>query len=379
MYSFAKKEKEKKEKKKAILIFRRVVKNKIKKKMFLDVEKEYDGKAIEWSGDPKEMFGVEEKLVKKHHFNHQLQFFFPPHLKAPVDTDLGGMCYHLVQFPVQALLGAPFLQKLRELRITGISHRTKSDRTNSLCLLPGGTLLARLDKDSYQQFGLEGKKCDFPRKSKLRPKESEQFFQVEVNLLETKSKGPKVEERIKWCFSERFGHVQMLFCVEDEHSRCVEVDWESILGKDAKCKKFGCQVESLVCSSPSSHLPQHSEEDLLGIEEAGERNSLVDFAGLLSCGIETPQMEHKVCGTKISGFVSAEKVWRIYSKFKDMIKEEQDWVLLLVHGFEDCPVSWEHNQKGFLLEGDNHFLISSTNSKHHVLVFLGSDDSFNKI
>jgi hypothetical protein len=72
-----------------------------------------------------------------------------------------GFYYH-AKGPLQLLLQESFLDSyIQKGKFYAFSHEARLDRGNAFAILPTGKLYLALDKDTYEQLGLEGKQSSF--------------------------------------------------------------------------------------------------------------------------------------------------------------------------------------------------------------------------
>lgn len=99
--------------------------------------------------------------VSKHNFNYKISVLIPECGILPANIsrvlDSFSPCYLVRDLPVYELLGETFLESLvKKGNFYALSYNTKIDEENSIALLSSGQLILSLDKDTYEQLGLEG-------------------------------------------------------------------------------------------------------------------------------------------------------------------------------------------------------------------------------
>lgn len=110
--------------------------------------------------------------VSRHHFNHMVSLLLPEcktltsQLASAVNSFHN---YYLVKsVPLYELLDKTFLDFVFNGATYALSYKTHIDQDNTFALIPDGHLILSVDKDTYEQLGLEGKPSHFIHRRPMR-------------------------------------------------------------------------------------------------------------------------------------------------------------------------------------------------------------------
>ena len=206
--------------------------------MFLKSAIQCDSKYIYWEYDPNEekYKDLMAKLILQHHFNHQVEIFYSSDTtNAPQMDEMKAEIYQ-VRFPLHCILNQNFIKQAKEGKYTAMSINTKLDSNNSAAMLPNGIFYLRLNRESYERFGLEGKKSQFPQSKNIKSKNnrgSESFYLIEIDLKDPRlSDRGEHFERVQSCL-EKLGLIEMLF-IFTNHNHPSPFDCAALFGEDKK-------------------------------------------------------------------------------------------------------------------------------------------------
>eukprot|EP01117_Protostelium_nocturnum_P016997 TRINITY_DN6828_c0_g1_i2.p1 TRINITY_DN6828_c0_g1~~TRINITY_DN6828_c0_g1_i2.p1 ORF type:complete len:245 (-),score=85.70 TRINITY_DN6828_c0_g1_i2:84-818(-) len=161
-----------------------------------------------------------EKIINNHPFNSQCELIIPlvgndkkrleekiEEMKKRNELKEENHCYFQVFSSLSIFLNSQFSNSLfKDGQFFAFSHRSLVDSQNSFTLLPNGMLNLSLDKNSFQQLGLDGKPSSF-----FPPKDSR--YDVQINLLSPKFvEGNAYYERVKKSL-DRLSNVKY-FCMK---------------------------------------------------------------------------------------------------------------------------------------------------------------------
>lgn len=111
-----------------------------------------------------------------------------------------------------------------------LSIGDRIDQHNACCILPTGKMILSVDKDTYEQLGLTGKKSAFSSRLKAnrfskclsaftctlrQPHTLHRSYQKDITIDLTAPSfkpGKKNYDRVRWCLTDRVSPVQMLAC-----------------------------------------------------------------------------------------------------------------------------------------------------------------------
>ncbi|KAK2553097.1 Ribonuclease P protein subunit p40 [Acropora cervicornis] len=115
-----------------------------------------------------------KKCIEEHPLNHSVQFVIP-------NTSLGNVLHHfqgitpkkdhfsLIEAPLHAFIETDFIKTfVKDGQFVALSWETRVDTGNCVAVLPNGTLILSLNKDTYEQLGLTGKPSAFQKKQRFR-------------------------------------------------------------------------------------------------------------------------------------------------------------------------------------------------------------------
>ncbi|KAM6963007.1 ribonuclease P protein subunit p40 [Aplochiton taeniatus] len=99
--------------------------------------------------------------------------------------------YYLIRsLPVYELLDKTFLDFVLNGATYALSYKTQIDQDNTFALIPDGHLILSVDKDTYEQLGLEGKPSHFIHRRPMR-------YVVTIDLTDkTMAPGEKSYQRV---------------------------------------------------------------------------------------------------------------------------------------------------------------------------------------
>ncbi|KAG2457991.1 RPP40 protein, partial [Polypterus senegalus] len=111
--------------------------------------------------------------VQSHYFNYQVNMLIPECAVLP--SELNALVnsfekYYLVKnVPVYELVEQQFIDRfVKKGSVYALSYNTQIDQDNTVALLPTGTLILSVDKDTYEELGLEGKSSQYSHKAVMR-------------------------------------------------------------------------------------------------------------------------------------------------------------------------------------------------------------------
>eukprot|EP01102_Stenamoeba_stenopodia_P019256 TRINITY_DN7222_c0_g3_i1.p1 TRINITY_DN7222_c0_g3~~TRINITY_DN7222_c0_g3_i1.p1 ORF type:complete len:331 (+),score=82.17 TRINITY_DN7222_c0_g3_i1:1045-2037(+) len=283
-----------------------------------------------------------------------------------------------------------------------MSHNAPIDRGNSIAIIPTGKMVLSVDKDTYEQLGLVGKKSRFGKKG--------QRYVIVLDLLSKQMKpGEKLYERVRWCFTNRFDKVSLLMSfIKDGRTQTIDLP-EDV----GQLQKLPYKVRSSLMKSiaiplnenfskevtrPSSSNDEFQKEEItdhlydlyewsgmvLGgmIDSVGpDRNNHSDW--ISSYRLNFDVREHDGLVVSIEGFIPPSFVInlihqtrlvlqdvdrRLKGEFNKMKEDEEEddnelketvTTMGLVHvsGFSDAPIGWGEYEHGYMMGGENDFTL----------------------
>uniref|UniRef100_UPI00358E266E ribonuclease P protein subunit p40 isoform X1 n=1 Tax=Myxine glutinosa TaxID=7769 RepID=UPI00358E266E len=308
-----------------------------------------------------------KEQIKKHYFNFRVQLFIPecgrlPNEMSNLPSELPP--YYIVNgLPLTVLLQEDFIENfVRQGSVYALSYDTRIDQDDSFSLLPTGSLLLSLQKDTYETLGLQGKPSVYAGRKPLR-------YVVNIDLTSPTFKAGKNNyERAIWALGE---NLSLKFNVlmagkgsgETDHSLA---EFLTPFGGRPVLPEFLTQTV-LPQSCPTLHSNQLSGQDMVGCGAI----ELFDWLGAVTAGISCSNPpdgypsslgcpepnEHIEQGflLNLTGLITPETVIELLQRVRNFFSEPKfaTWAALTVHGFADVPVAWGTGEHGFHKGGEN--------------------------
>jgi len=298
--------------------------------------------------------------------------------------------YYLVEMSLVDLLDSVFINTyLKKGNFYALSHNSNVDTDSTFAIIPTGKLFLSLDKDTYEQFGLEGKLSSFPALKKRRKN-------ITINLsAKDFIPGKKYYERVKWCLG-RLSTVKFL-CSWTLDSKISEIEFP----QGAKVSKIPLEISQKVYT-PLKIPKLEGCIDKIDDSQGELMENFYEWLGLISCGA-TSSIDYsasvssfvssfecpldfneniKTCiSIKAKGFIIPSVISYMVSSLRQLMSSsttsEIPWTCVHSWGFLDSPISWNENEHGYLLSGENDYtfvLLPSDNYWQYVA--LGTYDTF---
>uniref|UniRef100_U3KFD3 Ribonuclease P/MRP subunit p40 n=1 Tax=Ficedula albicollis TaxID=59894 RepID=U3KFD3_FICAL len=299
----------------------------------------------------------------------------PEVLKSTI-ADFGE--YYLVRnLPVHELVAHEFVDAfVKKGSCYALTYKTKIDQDNTAALLPNGKLILSVDKDTYEELGLQGRPSRYSGKKVMR-------YIVTIDLTDAGfHPESKKHNRVLWALKEKkpleFDFllawyntaVLHLKSYQGEGSRGAEGSTlMSYFSKNQiqalKPKITFSTLRDLQCPVLQSNDPQGKPEESCSTEELFEwlgavlnqvnlDNKSSSFLSTYCCPEPSTVVEKAFLCT-ITGFIIPEKIIQLLEQLCCYFGEPKlaYWLTLTVHGFADSPVSWRENEHGFHKGGEN--------------------------
>lgn len=328
-----------------------------------------------------------DRHLKDHHFVYKVEVFIPECQLLP--EPIAALCKEVNPYlrvrgvPAAAFLRQDFIQQfVSQGAIYALSYNTRIDQDNTLALLPTGTLILNVTKDTYEELGLQGQPSQYTGRKPLR-------YVIKLQLTEpSMAPGRKCYERAVWALSEK---VPLRFDVL--------VSWQPPEGKAAKAPakffaEWDCRevradvtvrpVAARACPALDSLSLQPEDGAACGAQD------FFDWLGAVSCDIDCssdssasmrcpepslPMGPSLLCS--ITGLIRPDTVIRLLSALRRYFDEPKlaCWATLTAHGFADSPVSWASVEHGFHKGGENlQTLLAFANGNYWLLRAVGTND-----
>lgn len=328
--------------------------------------------------------------VSKHSFNYKTSVLIPECgiLPANISSAFSSFSpYYLVRdLPVYELLEETFLEALvKKGNFYALSYNTKIDEDNSIALLSSGQLILSLDKDTYEQLGLEGRPSQYNHRKAMR-------FVVSLDLTDKSlAPGTKRYQRVLSSLKDRLPlKYDFLFTKyntgsdEDEAlhtllSRYSYKEHKPVFSqhilKNIQCPTLfpsDIQGKTLSCD------PHHFLEWLGAVNlDINCENAADSFLSTYVCPEPQSSISQAVV-CSVTGFISPENVFVLLQELRRYFDEPKftPWLSLTVHGFMDSPVSWGTSEHGFLKGGENFYnFVCFKNQDYWLHMATGAQDA----
>ncbi|XP_074126966.1 ribonuclease P protein subunit p40 [Sminthopsis crassicaudata] len=327
--------------------------------------------------------------VQMHYLNHRVSFLIPEcgilskELKNIV-MEIGP--YYLVKnLPLHELIVHDFINNfVKKGSCYALTYNTNIDQDNTVALLPNGKLIVSLDKDTYEEIGLQGHPSRYSGRKVMR-------YIVTLDLMDSSfNPESKKYKRANWAFSEK-KPLKFDFLLAWHHEGAEQSTVMSYFSKyqiqehqpkiafgtlrDLQCPlllsgELGGKPEES-CSSPELF-------DWLGaiFSNVELNNQSFNFVSTYCCPQPSILVEKAYLCT-ITGFIVSEKICLLLEQLCHYFDDPKltPWVTLSVQGFADSPVSWRENEHGFRKGGEHlyNFVIFS-NKDYWLQMAVGAND-----
>nr|XP_042716509.1 ribonuclease P protein subunit p40 isoform X2 [Chrysemys picta bellii] len=282
--------------------------------------------------------------VRSHAYNCRVSFLIPecgilPEALKSVITDIGE--YYLVKnLSLHELVTHEFINTfVKKGSCYALTYNTKIDQDNSAALLPTGKLIISVDKDTYEELGLQGRPSQYSGKKVMR-------YIVTIDLTDSAfDPDSKKHKRVLWALKEKkpleFDFLLSWYNTGAEGS--------TLMSYFSKNQIQAHQPKTTFSTLRNLQCPVFHSNELQGkLEESCSAQELFEWLGA-------------VCN----------KVGFCYF---DEPKLAQ-WVTLTVHGFADSPVSWRESEHGFQKGGENLYnFIVFRNLDYWLQMAVGAND-----
>ncbi|XP_012683404.2 ribonuclease P protein subunit p40 isoform X2 [Clupea harengus] len=327
--------------------------------------------------------------VSKHYFNYKVSIVIPECASLP--ASIAGVInsfnsyYRVRDLPIYKLLEEEFLEKVvKKGQFYALSYNTRIDEDNTIAFLPSGQLILSVDKDTYEQLGLEGKPSQYKHRKVLR-------YVVTIDLTDKlMSPGAKRYQRLITSLKE-----------------WVPIKCDLMISSKMTAEEDGGVLQNLLSQysfeehRPTLHThtlkempcPSLHSTDRHGDEKSCDPHHFLEWLGAVSMDISSdneassflstyvcpdPQslMSHGLLCT-VTGFLIPEDIYSLLLELRRYFDEPKftSWLSMTVHGFVDSPVSWGTTEHGFLKSGENFYnFVCFRNQDYWLHMATGSHD-----
>uniref|UniRef100_A0A2R8ZLL8 Ribonuclease P/MRP subunit p40 n=1 Tax=Pan paniscus TaxID=9597 RepID=A0A2R8ZLL8_PANPA len=328
-------------------------------------------------------------LVQTHYYNYRVSFLIPEcgilseELKNLVMNT--GPYYFVKNLPLHELITPEFISTfIKKGSCCALTYNTNIDEDNTVALLPNGKLILSLDKDTYEETGLQGHPSQFSGRKIMK-------FIVSIDLMELSlNLDSKKYERVSWSFKEK-KPLTFDFLLAWHNTGSEESTMMSYFSKyqiqEHQPKVALSTLRDLQCpvlqSSELEGTPEVSCRALELFDWLGAVFSNVDlnnepnnFISTYCCP-EPSTVVAKAYLCTITGFILPEKICLLLEHLCHYFDEPKlaPWVTLSVQGFADSPVSWGKNEHGFRKGGEHLYnFVIFNNQDYWLQMAVGAND-----
>ncbi|XP_012502451.1 PREDICTED: ribonuclease P protein subunit p40 isoform X3 [Propithecus coquereli] len=286
-------------------------------------------------------------LVETHYHNYRVSFLIPEcgilskELKNLV-MEIGPY-YFVKNLPLHELISQEFINTfVKKGSCCALTYNTNIDEDNTVALLPNGKLILSLDKDTYEESGLQGHPSRYSGRKIMK-------FSIEESAM-----------------MSYFANYQI-----QEHQPKVSV---STL-RDLQCPVLrGGELGG----TPEVSCSALELFDWLGavFANATLNNEPNNFISTYCCP-QPSTVVAKAYLCTITGFILPEKILLLLEQLCHYFDEPKlaPWVTLSVQGFADSPVSWRENEHGFRKGGEHLYnFVIFNNQDYWLQMAVGAND-----
>lgn len=307
--------------------------------------------------------------VSQHFFNYKVSLFLPEcrSLTSRLTSVINSFNkYYLIRnLPVYTFLDKEFLENVvHKGCLYALSYNTRIDQDNTIALLPNRQLILSLDKDSYEQLGLEGKPTRYSHRHVMR-------YVVTINLTEkSMAPGGTFYTKVLTSLKERLP-LKSDFLLS---LHITGVDGTESLQRLLSCSQWTehrprvrtLTLRDLACPTlhPSDlHGDQSSCDPTQFLEWLGAVNADINcdntatsFLSTYACP-EPQSLLSSALHCTITGLLLPEDIYTLLQELRGYFDEPKftNWLSLTVHGFMDSPVSWGLKEHSFHKGGENFY------------------------
>ncbi|XP_032504964.1 ribonuclease P protein subunit p40 isoform X1 [Phocoena sinus] len=328
-------------------------------------------------------------LVETHYHNYRVSFLIPECgilSKELKDLVMDSGPYYLVKdLPLHELIAHEFISTfVKKGACYALTYNTNIDEDNTVALLPNGKLILSLDKDTYEETGLQGRPSQYSGRKTMK-------FIVSIDLMDLSSKlDSKKYKRVSWAFKEKkplkFDFLLAWHQTGAEGSTMMSY-FSNYRIQERQPKIALSTVTDLPCpvlrsgelrGEPEAACSAQELFEWLGaVFSNAELNNEPDNFISTYCCPQPSTVVAKAYLCTITGFILPEKIHLLLEQLCRYFDEPKlaPWVTLSVQGFADSPVSWRENEHGFRKGGEHlyNFVVFS-NRDYWLQLAVGADD-----
>ncbi|XP_015982295.2 ribonuclease P protein subunit p40 isoform X1 [Rousettus aegyptiacus] len=328
-------------------------------------------------------------LVETHYHNYRVSFLIPEcgmvskELKNLVMET--GPYYFVKNLPLHELITHEFINTfVKKGSCYALTYNTNIDEDNTVALLPNGKLILSLDKDTYEETGLQGHPSQYSGRKIMK-------FIVSIDLMDLSfNLDSKKYERISWSFKEK-KPLKFDFLLAWHHTG---VEESTMLSYFSNYQIQEHQPKIAVSTMTDLQCPVLQSSELRGKPEVScSAGELLDWLGAIFSNAELNNEPNNFISTyccpqpstvvakaylcTIIGFILPEKICLLLEQLCHYFDEPKlaPWVTLSVQGFADSPVSWRENEHGFRKGGEHLYnFVIFNNQDYWLQMAVGAND-----
>ncbi|XP_057556448.1 ribonuclease P protein subunit p40 isoform X3 [Hippopotamus amphibius kiboko] len=286
-------------------------------------------------------------LVETHYHNYRVSVLIPEcgilsrELKDLVMDS--GPYYFVKDLPLHELITPEFINTfVKKGACYALTYNTSIDEDNTAALLPDGKLILSLDKDTYEETGLQGRPSQYSGRKTMK-------FSAEESAMMSYFSNYRIQE-----------HQPKIALSTVTDLQCPVLRSGELRG----------QPEA-ACSAPELF-------EWLGavFSHAALNNESNSFISTYCCP-QPSTVVTKAYLCTITGFILPEKICLLLEQLCRYFDEPKlaPWVTLSVQGFADSPVSWRENEHGFRKGGEHLYnFVIFNNLDYWLQMAVGAND-----
>ncbi|XP_062385193.1 ribonuclease P protein subunit p40 [Sardina pilchardus] len=327
--------------------------------------------------------------VSKHFFNYKVSIVIPECASLP--ASIGGVInsfnshYRVRDLPLYKLLEENIIEKVvKKGHFYALSYNTRIDEDNTIAFLPTGQLILSVDKDTYEQLGLEGKPSQYKHRKVLR-------YVVTVDLTDKlMSPGAKGHQRLMTSLKEWVPmKCDLLISCK---MTAADGDGGALRTLLSQYSFEECRPALQTWTLKETPCPSLLSSDLHG-EKSCDPHHFLEWLGAVSMDISCDNEASSFLSTyicpepqsimnqgilcSITGFLTPEDIYSLLLELRRYFDEPKfaSWLSMTVYGFMDSPVSWGTTEHGFLKGGENFYnFVCFRNQDYWLHMATGSHD-----
>ncbi|XP_029446449.1 ribonuclease P protein subunit p40 isoform X2 [Rhinatrema bivittatum] len=307
----------------------------------------------------------------------------PDRLKSVIQNF--GKYYLVKDLPLHEFVTHEFIDSfINKGAFYALSYNTKIDQDNTAAVLPTGKLILSLDKDTYEELGLQGRPSLYSGKKVMR-------YIVTIDLTDAAFlPDTKKHKRVLWALQEN-KPLKFDFLV-GWHSADMETSTAMSYFSKLNMKVYEPKISSSILRD--LHCPVLENSELQGKpEESCSAQELFDWLGAVSNNVDCNNHSYsfistyccpqpstilgQACLCTLTGFIIPEKIHHLLDHLRQYFDEPKlaQWVTLTVHGFADSPISWRESEHGFHKGGENLYsFVVFNNQDYWLQMAVGTND-----